>query len=155
MNLALLVERLGVAIQRYKDESGAGLVEFAIVASLFLTLLFGIMEAGWAFAQSVEVRNAAREGGRLAVVDYGTYSEIADETCNRAHLSAAGSNVSVQRVANDEGDWDSVHITVTKTYSSLTGFIPGFDSLNLSSEVEMRLERELVNLDEDGNKDCP
>ncbi len=34
------------------------------------TLVFGIMEAGWLFAQQVEVRNAAREGARLAVVDY-------------------------------------------------------------------------------------
>lgn len=137
------------------SEGGAALVEFAVVMVLFLTLLFGIMDAGWVFAQSVEVRNAAREGGRLAVVDYGTYQEIADETCSRAQLSSEGSNVAVKRVANAAGEWDSVEVTVTKSSQSLTGFIPFFDGINLSSGVEMRLERELVKLDQDGNKDCP
>jgi Flp pilus assembly protein TadG len=136
-------------------ESGAALVEFAIVMLLFLTLLFGIMDAGWVFAQSVEIRNAAREGGRLAVVDYGTYQEIADETCSRAQLSSDGANVAVKRVAGAGGEWESVEVTVTKSSKALTGFIPFFDGLDLSSGVEMRLERELVRLDQDGNKDCP
>ncbi len=60
-------------------ERGTVALEMAIVAPILLLLVFGIMESGWFFAQQVEINNAAREGGRLAVVDYGTAAEIADE----------------------------------------------------------------------------
>jgi len=52
------------------------------VLPLFLLLLFGVMESGWMFAQQVEMRNATREGARLAVVDYGTGIAVIDETCS-------------------------------------------------------------------------
>ncbi len=124
-----------------------------MVMVLFLVLLFGIMEAGWAFAQSVEIRNAAREGGRIAVIDYGDASTIALEVCNRAAISAPGTTVTVVRLP-EGGPYESVKVTVSKTYTSLTSFIPFFEGIELSSEVEMRLERELVNLTSDGGAAC-
>ena len=142
------------AALRTDNESGAALVEFAIVMILFLTLLFGIMEAGWAFAQTIEIRNAAREGGRIAVVDYGDATAIAIEVCDRAHISAPGTAVTVIRLPGG-GPYESVKVGISKTHSSLTGFIPFFDGITLSSEVEMRIERELVNLAADGGAACP
>ena len=47
---------------RRDREKGASLVEFAVILPLLVLLVFGIMEAGWGFAQLVEIRNAAREG---------------------------------------------------------------------------------------------
>ena len=76
-----------------RRERGAALVEFAVVVPLFLILVFGVIEAGWFFAQEVELRNAAREGARLAVVDFGNGQEIRDETCSRADLSGTGATV--------------------------------------------------------------
>ena len=75
---------------RRSRESGASLVEFAMVMPLLLLLVFGIMESGWFFAQLTETRNAAREGARVAVVDYGTPTQIALETCSRAAFSSPG-----------------------------------------------------------------
>ena len=138
---------------RPQRESGAALVEFAMVMLLLLTLLFGIMEAGWAFSQSVEIRNAAREGGRIAVVDYGTASEIANEVCNRAGITGAGTVVTVTRLPAG-GPYESIQVQVSKGYETLTGFLPVFEGTTLSSTVEMRLERELVNLVADGNVTC-
>lgn len=34
-------------------------------------LLFGTIDFGWAFSQNIDVRHAAREGGRLAAVNAG------------------------------------------------------------------------------------
>jgi Flp pilus assembly protein TadG len=113
------------------------MVEFAIVLPLFILLLFGIMEAGWMFAQQVEMRNATREGARLAVVDYGTGEAVIDETCSRADLSGAGTTMSVTI------NTDSVTIDATKTYASLTGFIDAFVALPMSASTEMRTERTL------------
>lgn len=46
------------------DERGAALVEFAIVASLLFTLVFGIFETGMAWSDSQLVTQAARSGAR-------------------------------------------------------------------------------------------
>ena len=73
-----------------RNERGASIVEFAIVVPLFVLLVFGIIEAGWFFSQQVEIRNAVREGARIAVVDFGSANETIAETCSRADLSGSG-----------------------------------------------------------------
>ncbi len=143
--------------RRPRRERGAALVEMAVVMPLFILLLFGIMEAGWMFAQQVEMRNATREGARLAVVDFGSGVAVIDETCARADLSGEGTTITVTINDNgtpDDPNDDSVTIDATKTYASLTGFIDAFVALPMSSSTEMRTERTLVTLD-DASKSCP
>jgi len=137
-----------------RSDRGAALVEFTIVMLLLITLLFGIMEAGWAFSQSVEIRNAAREGGRIAVVDYGDATAIGNEVCNRAGLTGAGTQVTITRLPATGPPYESIEVSISKGYETLTGFLPVFEGLTLSSTVEMRLERELVNLVSDATVTC-
>ena len=128
-------------------EKGAAIVEFAVVLPILLTLVFGIMEAGWLFAQQVEVRNAAREGARLAVVDFpdpGDSGAIIAATCSRATLSAPRASVYLSQ-NNGGSDSASAVVTVSQRYESLTGFLPMFEGLTISSTAEMRIEREDVN----------
>jgi Flp pilus assembly protein TadG len=87
MKLMMRTDMTRPTIER---EPGASMVEFAMVLPLLLMLVFGIMESGWFFARLTETRNAAREGARLAVVDYGTPTQVALETCSRAAFSSAG-----------------------------------------------------------------
>jgi hypothetical protein len=131
------------------SERGASLVEFAMVLPLLLVLVFGIMEAGWLFAQLTETRNAAREGARLAVVDFGTASQVALETCDRAVLSSDGAVVTIESsgdVTDPIGDPSaSVRVTIANTYDSLTGFLdPVFQGASLDADVTMRIERPLA-----------
>ena len=51
-----------------KSERGAAAVEFAIVALLLFTLIFGIIEFGWIFNGYITLEAAAKEGARLAIV---------------------------------------------------------------------------------------
>jgi Flp pilus assembly protein TadG len=51
-----------------KNERGAALIEFAIVATVFLTVLFGILEFGRLFWTHNALRDAARRGVRYATV---------------------------------------------------------------------------------------
>ena len=139
-----------------RSERGAALVEFAVVMPLLILLLFGIMEAGWFFAQQVEVNNAAREGGRLAVVDYpgpdfGDEDEILKQVCARAALSADRAAVSI----TFDAAADTAIVKVTQTYASLTGFIPDFDGAVISSTVVMRNERDTLTWDNLVNEGCP
>jgi Flp pilus assembly protein TadG len=49
------------------DESGQALVEFALCAMIFFTLVFGVVEAARMFQSWVTVQHAAREAARYAV----------------------------------------------------------------------------------------
>ena len=49
---------------------GAALVEFAVVAPLFLLLIMGTMEAGNSLELGMQLTAAVREGGRLASMDW-------------------------------------------------------------------------------------
>jgi len=136
------------------------MVEMAVVLPLLMLLVFGIMEAGWLFAQLTETRNAAREGARLAVVDFGTASEIALETCNRATLSSDGAVVSIVRTGNVSDPINNpdakVQVNIVNSYDSLTGLLDQFfGSSTLDAEVTMRVERPLVKLSADGGAACP
>ena len=50
--------------RRRRGESGAALVEFALVLPVFLMLLLGMMTGGLAYSRKLSVAQAAREGAR-------------------------------------------------------------------------------------------
>jgi len=60
------------------DQKGTALVEFAIVALLFFTLIFGIIEIGFLLFNQQVVTNAGREGARYGIV---SRPVINDEPC--------------------------------------------------------------------------
>ncbi len=56
-------------VQR-SSENGAAAIEFALVLPLLLTVVFGIVEFGWAFGQQVSLGNAAREAARTMAIHW-------------------------------------------------------------------------------------
>lgn len=139
---------------RRNGEKGASLVEFALILPLFLLLIFGMIEAAWAFAQTNDVHHGVREGARLAAVNHdpdanaGT-NDVLTGTCERLGL-VAGSAPTITLTATDSngdgfiGRGDTGTSTIQVNYQSLTGFLdPIFGSLVLGSEAEFRLEQPL------------
>jgi hypothetical protein len=55
-------------IRRSRNNKGTTLVEFALVAPLFILLTFGIIDFGWYFFVEHTLQYATREGMRLALV---------------------------------------------------------------------------------------
>ncbi|NND01466.1 MAG: pilus assembly protein [Acidimicrobiia bacterium] len=51
---------------RLQDETGAQLLEFAVILPILLSLMFGIITGGVAFSQNLSIDNAARESARYA-----------------------------------------------------------------------------------------
>lgn len=60
---------------KLKNRRGAAVVEFAIVAPVFILLVFGIIEFGRAIMVKQVLVNASREGARQAVLDGSTLTE--------------------------------------------------------------------------------
>lgn len=126
-----------------RHEHAAALIEFAVVLPILLVLLFGIIEASWAFGQQNDVRHGAREGARLAAVDHGDVTTIASEVCHRMDVvyPAGTPTVTLTPTSPESERGGLAEITVQSDFSSLTGFLDGiFGSIRLESTVEFRLE---------------
>ena len=129
-------------------QSGAAMVELAVILPIFVLLLFGMIEASWAFAQSNDVRHGAREGARLAAVDFGDVATIGAEVCDRMDVTGGGVTVTLSPGSSpaDPGDRGSTgRIQVTVVYSSITGAVDQFfDGKTLSSDIDFILEQPLT-----------
>lgn len=146
-----------------RRQRGVALAEFALIVPLLFLLLFGIIEFGWAFGQHLDVRHGAREGARLAAVnaDPGGSGPTLErrlvvEICDRMDIAAgSGTEVRLSRSGSTVGS--EVTVTVEKELDQLTGFLNTFlDTVNLSSTVDIRLERTATwNATTDANDDCP
>ena len=133
---------------RYRrgDDRGASLVELAFTLPLLLLLLFGIIEASWAFSQQNNVRHGAREGARLAAVDWGTVAGVGQEVCDRMDVIAATQSPTVELapIGAQSIIGGQAQITVSANLRTITGFLdPIFGGRTVSSSIEFRLEQPL------------
>jgi Flp pilus assembly protein TadG len=108
-------------------------------------MLFGIIEASWAFAQANDARHGAREGARLAAVDFGDVTTIGTEVCDRMDIQGSGVTVTLGDGSGgvDDGARGSEgRISVNITYQSLTGFLDTwFGGKTLTSDIYFVIEQ--------------
>lgn len=95
-------DRRGPACRRScrRDQRGAAAVEFALVAPILFSLVFGIIGFGFVFAQELSLGNGARQGARYGVVNEASCQDIIDQTRSGAetiNMSAADVQVVVYR----------------------------------------------------------
>lgn len=131
-------------------ESGASLVELALLTPFLILLLFGVMEFAWLFYQNLDVRHGAREAARLAAANFpdgpvttvtpssGKTDDLVAEVCLRMD-SADGVLVTLSSTG-DQGD--AVQVEVSAPAQTLTGFFDwtALQNLVLSSTAEGRLQ---------------
>ena len=60
-------------LRKRRDQRGAAVVEFAIIAPILFLLVFGLIDFGFIFNDYLSVRNGVQNGARLgAVANFGT-----------------------------------------------------------------------------------
>lgn len=116
-----------------------------MVLPLLLILVFGIIEASWAFAQQNDVRHGAREGARAAAVDIGNTATVGQAVCDRMEVVNPSEGITVMLVP-DAGSMSGepgalATIRIDANLQTLTGFFPGLFGGTVSSEVEFRTEQ--------------
>ena len=127
-----------------KSERGASMVEFAIVALLLFTLIFGIIEFGWLFFGWITLTGAVREGARLAIVGE---DGIEQAVINHARVVNITSGPKISK--GGSGPTKTVTVEATGEIPLLTGLFSflsntGGNSYRVSSEATMRYESGLV-----------
>jgi Flp pilus assembly protein TadG len=131
---------------RSKNQEGAGLVEFAIVAPLFVVLLFGILEFGLAIYSKAVVTNASREGARFGVV-YTTPRKTTTQIAAKVqeYLTKSGFTdtvtVNVTGAGGASGNPLSVAVTYPYDFQVLPNFVCSMTGpVNLTSNTVMLME---------------
>jgi len=109
-------------------EKGAALVEFALAALIFITVVFAIIEFGYLFWVNLSMQHAVREGARYAAVT-GTSGFVqplpTDPTPVEQRCAALVSAIR----ANSMGVYDRVSPSLTySTVDPVTGIITPISS---------------------------
>jgi Flp pilus assembly protein TadG len=140
--------------RRVRSQAGAELVEFALILPMLLVIFGGIVDFGLILQRQQVVTNAAREGARLAVVNYpdGDVRErvrrFVQEGLNSPTLEPA-TTVTAQRIPLPSGaviDAKQVDVTLTGRFLvlgpivSLAGGSGSFGSIALHARTTMRIE---------------
>ena len=133
-------------------ERGATLVEFAFVLPIFFLFVFGVIDFGWAFAQNLDVKQGAREGGRIVAVNGGTGSGTVQCQSIQTQIRGRTQDLNSAAVvvllsftdsngngAKDIGDLAAV--TVKYPISSVSGVLTSFLNGTMQSRVSVRLEQ--------------
>lgn len=131
--------------RRGHDEHGAAAVEFALVSTLLISLLLGIIAFGFALYRQQSALHAAREGARLAAVGVNNCATFQAEVAARG----TGANIPADDVGlaytdlngGGPGAGDSVTVTVPFTIDlSIVGFL-GFGTYDASQRGTARVEQ--------------
>lgn len=126
--------------KKIKDESGQSIVEFAIVVPILLTLLCGVLDFGWIYANQYKVENAAYAGARYAslyVSDYddSNMSELIEKIEKRVKENlwndGDGATISVD-ITSDKIDVSVIYPVKNLTYVAQTFYGKYFDATSSS-----------------------
>jgi Flp pilus assembly protein TadG len=130
---------------RSKNEEGAGLVEFAILAPLLVILLFGLLEFGLSLYAKEVLTNASREGARYGVI-YCTprrtipqiKAQVQDYLTKSGFTDTADINVSADPASLKSNDLLTVAVSYPYTFQVLPGFFASFFDSAMTSTVTLK-----------------
>ena len=131
-----------------RSESGQAVVEFALVAPVFLLLLFGMIEFARALNAYLVLSNVAREGARSAVVADAAITRDSVESLIRSGIGSGwldgdAAVVTLTGLDGAAGTASRVEIRYPYRLLLLTGLGEGFmnrSTITFTTAVEMRNE---------------
>ncbi len=126
-------------MRRWRSESGAAAVEFALVVPVLVSLVFGIIDFSSVYSSQATLSAAARQGARVMALQNSSAAAVtavlaAAPTLNPALTSA---QVTVSPAACTPGA--NATVTITYPLKSVSGFFTQlFKSKNLTGKAVMR-----------------
>jgi Flp pilus assembly protein TadG len=120
---------------------GQAMVEFTLILPCLMLLILGIYQFGQTYADYIQVTNAARDGGRKALVSRGDTNGVSDTITAAKNatwwLDTSKMGVTVTP-AQPWNQGQNVTVVVTYPYSiSLLGFVVASGTLKSTTTVRM------------------
>jgi Flp pilus assembly protein TadG len=143
--------------RRVRSERGAELIEFAVVLPILLLVFAGIVDFALVFQRFLVVSNAAREGGRIAVLPGYSQTDVQNRVTQYVQQGLGDNTVTPTTVltsvtidppgATPPFPAAQVTVSITHSYlllgpvSTLLGGSGGsWSSITLSARSTMRIE---------------
>ena len=126
-----------------RNRRGAAVVEFAIVAPVFILLVLGMVEMGRGVMVQQVITNASREGARAAVVDGSTVSSVQTVVKNYltgAGLPASAATITVTIPAARYGNAATVAVSIPYSSVSWVPIAKFLSGKTLTASSSMRCE---------------
>ena len=125
-----------------KNQKGAAIVEFAIVAPLLVLLVIGICEFGILWYNSQIIVNASREGARAGITrqadaSSGGITAIVNNYCTNRLITFGGSSVPITSFPNGDDNMTKpfgVDFSVQVTYNYVF-LVPSIFHLGLTKTI--------------------
>lgn len=131
---------------RRRRENGTTTVEAAVTLLAFLTILFGLIEAGRLINVQQTLTDAAREGARLAVAPASQTSTLPSAAEVQAEVTRfldsaniSGATIQVSSTTAVDGD-TMTKVTVNLPYNVITTPMFSYFEVTLTGESVMRNE---------------
>ena len=127
-----------------RNRRATAAVEFAVVAPVFLLMVFGMIEYGRMVMVYQVITNASREGARVAVLDGATTASVTDQVNTYlSNGSVSGATVTVTPNPPSTAQYgDPVTVTVSVPFSQVS-WLPSpmyLGGKTLTSSTVMRRE---------------
>ncbi len=140
-----------------RQSDGAALVEFAILCSVFLLIVLGILEFGLLWYTKQVITNATREGARYGIAwdtkadgtrkapkDFSPSIESVVNNYITGRIPSVNCTVTVENnTAYQTGTKGSdliVRVACTNAYDLLGGFIPALRNITFNAQTVMKCE---------------
>lgn len=142
---------VGQSCPRHARETGAAAVEFALVSTVFFLLLFGVIQYGLWFNDSLNVRQGVREAARQAVVENfpacgGATSSSAELVCETKKQIGALTGPTYVAVSAPHGWAQGQPLVVCAMVRSSggVGLLPMPNGGWITSETQMSIEQQAM-----------
>lgn len=135
------LEKFGRSCRR--NRSGVAVVEFAIVAPVFVLFVMGMIEVSRGLMVQEVIVNAAREGARVAVLDNSTSSSVTSTVqsyLTAANISASAATITVTIPAVRYNNYATVTVAVQYSKVSWVPVPKYLGSITLTATSQMRCE---------------
>ncbi|MCO6455567.1 MAG: pilus assembly protein [Pirellulaceae bacterium] len=125
---------------------GASVVEFALVAPVFVLLVLGMIEYGRMIMVQQIITNASREGARQAVLDGATAGDVtAQVNTYLANASVQGATVTITPdPLSDAAFGDPVTVAVDISFSQVSWLPSPLFLANTSLQAQTVMRRETL-----------
>ena len=143
--LAIVRRKVYKLCRSFRKQRGAAAVEFAVVAPVFVLLLFGMIEYGRMVMVQQMLTNATREGARRAVLDGSTAAQVrttVKDYLTSGSISVNDGEITVNPDPSAASSGDPVTVSLQIPFSRVSWLPSPFylGSTNLSAASVMRRE---------------
>lgn len=133
-----------------RRESGAAAVEFALVSSILMVLVFGILQYGLYFNDANSLRQGVREAARAAVVENFAYPGCTTGTNSERLVCGTKAQIGgvtgapevIVRAPDGWARGNSLRVCAAFNSQGAVGLLPMPNSGNLRALTQMTIEQE-------------